>query len=224
MTARRTWIDSLVAAALGIAMAMVIVPPTLAQDEKPKSRKEREAAAAAAAAEAPKADYSKEFRKLAGPVQTAVNEKKWAEVLAALPQLEALPEPTLDDKKAIATWRLQATQGVGDQDAFAAAIEAFLAAGYAEPENVGAMHRQLAAHYSAKKDNAKTLEHFQKFVEGTPDVAARRARDARSPVPAGRPERGGLPDPRQGDRRDEGQGREAQGNVVPAARPLLHRD
>ena len=170
MTARRTWIDSLVAAALGIAMAMVIVPPTLAQDEKPKSRKEREAAEAAAAAEAPKADYSKEFRKLAGPVQTAVNEKKWAEVLAALPQLEALPTPTLDDKKAIATWKLQATQGVGDQDAFAAAIEAFLAAGYAEPENVGAMHRQLAAHYSAKKDNAKTLEHFQKFVEGTPDV------------------------------------------------------
>ena len=92
MTARRTWIDSLVAAALGIAMAMVIVPPTLAQDEKPKSRKEREAAEAAAAAEAPKADYSKEFRKLAGPVQTAVNEKKWAEVLAALPQLEALPD------------------------------------------------------------------------------------------------------------------------------------
>jgi hypothetical protein len=170
MTARKTWIDSLVAACLGIAMAMAIVPSASAQEEKPMSRKEREAAAAAAESEAPKADYSKEFRKLAGPVQTAVNEKKWAEVLAALPQLEALPDQTLDDKKAIATWRLQATQGVGDQDAFAAAIESFLAAGYAEPENVGAMHRQLAAHYSAKKDNAKTLEHFQKFVDATPDV------------------------------------------------------
>jgi tetratricopeptide (TPR) repeat protein len=55
-------------------------------------------------------------------------------------------------------------------DAFAAAIEAFLAKGYAEPENVGAMHRQLAAHYSGKKDNARTLEHFQKFVDATPDV------------------------------------------------------
>jgi tetratricopeptide (TPR) repeat protein len=32
------------------------------------------------------------------------------------------------------------------------------------------MHRQLAAHYSAKKDTAKTLEHFQKFVDATPDV------------------------------------------------------
>jgi hypothetical protein len=170
MTARKTWIDSLVAACLGIAMAMAIVPSASAQEEKPMSRKEREAAAAAAESEAPKADYSKEFRKLAAPVQTAVNEKKWAEVLAALPQLEALPDQTLDDKKAIATWRLQATQGVGDQDAFAAAIESFLAAGYAEPENVGAMHRQLAAHYSAKKDNAKTLEHFQKFVDATPDV------------------------------------------------------
>jgi hypothetical protein len=168
MTARKTWIDSLGAACLGIAMAIAIVPVTSAQEDQPKSRKEREAAAAES--EAPKADYSKEFRKLAAPVQTAVNEKKWAEVLAALPQLEALPDQTLDDKKAIATWRLQATQGVGDQDAFAAAIESFLAAGYAEPENVGAMHRQLAAHYSAKKDNAKTLEHFQKFVDATPDV------------------------------------------------------
>ena len=164
MTARKTWIDGLVAASLGIAMALTLVPPTSAQEDQPKSRKEREAA------EAPKADYSKEFRKLAGPVQTAINEKKWAEVLAALPELEAIPTPTLDDKKAIATWRLQATQGVGDQEAFAAAIEAFLAAGYAEPENVGAMHRQLAAHYSAKKDNAKTLENFQKFVDATPDV------------------------------------------------------
>ncbi len=171
MAARKTWINALVAASLGIAMAGAIVPMASAQEEdRPKSRKEREAAEAAAEAEAPKADYSKEFRKLAGPVQTAVNEKKWADVMAALPELEAIPEPTLDDKKAIATWRLQATQGVGDQEAFAAAIEAFLAAGYAEPENVGAMHRQLAAHYSAKKDNAKTLEHFQKFVDATPDV------------------------------------------------------
>lgn len=167
MTARKTWIDGLVAASLGLAMALVIAPSASAQEDQPKSRKEREAAAAA---EAPKADYSKEFRKLAGPVQTAVNEKKWADVMAALPELEAISEPTRDDQKAIATWRLQATQGVGDQDAFAAAIEAFLAAGYAEPENVGAMHRQLAAHYSAKKDNEKTLEHFQKFVETTPDV------------------------------------------------------
>ncbi len=169
MTARKTWIDGLVAAGLGIAMALVIAPGASAQEDKPKSRKEREAAAET---EAPKADYSKEFRKLAGPVQTAVNEKKWAEVIAALPELEAIPTPTRDDQKAIATWRLQATQGVGDQEAFAAAIEAFLAAGYAEPENVGAMHRQLAAHYSTKKDNAKTLEHFQKFVDATPDVQA----------------------------------------------------
>jgi hypothetical protein len=156
MTARNTWIKALAAAGSAIALVIAVTPVASAQNLK--------------AAEAPKADYSKEFRKLAGPVQNAVNEKKWADVLAALPALEAIPSPTLDDKKAIATWRLQATQGVGDQDAFAAAIEAFLAAGYAEPGNVGAMHRQLAAHYSGKKDNAKTLEHFQKFVEATPDV------------------------------------------------------
>ncbi len=166
MAARKNWMNGLVAASLGIAMAGSLALAAHAQDNR-KSRKDAEAAEAA---EGPKAEYSKEFRNLAAPVQTAVNEKKWAEVLAALPALEAIPEPTADDKKAIATWRLQATQGVGDQEAFAAAIEAFLAAGYADPENVGAMHRQLAAHYSAKKDNAKTLEHFQKFVDATPDV------------------------------------------------------
>ncbi len=168
MTARRIWIEGLVAASLGMAMAIALVPVASAQLAQPKSRKDNEAATATAAAAT--ADYSKEFRKLAAPVQTAANEKKWAEVLAALPALEGIPNPTRDDKKAIATWRLQATQGVGDQDAFAAAIESFLAAGYADPENVGTMHRQLAAHYSTKKDTAKTLEHFQKFVEGTPDV------------------------------------------------------
>jgi tetratricopeptide (TPR) repeat protein len=89
-----------------------------------------------------------------------------------LPQLGALPAPTRDDQRAIATWRLQATQGVGDQEAFAAAIESFLASGYADPENVGGMHRQLAAHYSAKKDSAKAVEHFQKFVDATPDLEA----------------------------------------------------
>lgn len=169
MTAWNLRLSGLALAGVALAMAIAVLPAASAQEDKPKSRKER-AAAAAAEADAPKADYSKEFRKLAAPVQTAVNEQKWAEVLAALPQLEAIPTPTPDDLKAIATWRLQATQGVGDQDAFAAAIEDFLAKGYAEPGNVGAMHRQLAAHYSAKKDNARTLEHFQKFVDATPDV------------------------------------------------------
>jgi hypothetical protein len=169
MTTRKTWWNGLVAVGMAAVLAVALAPLASAQTDKPKSRKER-VAAAAAEAEGPKADYSEEFRKLAGPVQTLVNEKKWPEVMAALPALEALPAPTRDDRKAIATWKLQATQSVGDQDAFAATIESFLADGFAEPENVGAMHRQLAAHYSAKKDSAKTLEHFQKFVDATPDV------------------------------------------------------
>ncbi len=172
MVTRKPWWNWLAAAGIATVLAIALAPLASAQSEKHKSRKEREAEAAAAEAGAPKAEYSDEFRKLAGPVQALVNEKKWAEVLAALPPLEALPSPTHDDRKAIATWKLQATQGVGDQDAFAAAIENFLAEGFAEPENVGAMHRQLAAHYSAKKDNVKTLEHFQKFVDATPDVQA----------------------------------------------------
>ena len=170
MTARTTMWNGLVATGAMLAIAIALAPAALARTDQAKSGKDRAAEAETAKAEAPKADYSKEFRKLAGPVQAAVNEQKWAEVLAALPSLEAVPAPTRDDRKAIATWRLQAAQGVGDQDALAAAIEAFLADGFAEPAKVGAMHRTLAAHYSAKKDSAKTLEHFQAFVDATPDA------------------------------------------------------
>ncbi|HEX9706398.1 MAG TPA: hypothetical protein VGA24_02070 [Steroidobacteraceae bacterium] len=173
MTARNWWSIRLAATGAAIALAIALAPVASAQYEQPKSRKERAAEAEAPKeGEAPKAEYGKEFRKLAGPVQTAANEKKWPEVLAALPALEALPSHTRDERKAIATWRLQATQGVGDQDAFAAAIESFLSEGFADPENVGAMHRQLAAHYSGKQDKEKTLLNFQKFVDATPDVQA----------------------------------------------------
>ena len=161
MIAWKTGLKGLAAMGVAVALAIAFAPTASAyKDKEPEAAKE----------EGPKADYSKEFRKLAAPVQTAVNEKRWPDVLAALPTLEAIPSPTRDDRKAIATWKLQATQGVGDQDAFAATIESFLAEGFAEPENVGAMHRQLAAYYSSKKDNAKTLEHFQAFVDATPDV------------------------------------------------------
>lgn len=173
MAARNSWSNRLAAASVALALAAALAPVASAQVDKPKSRKEQAAAAEAAKAGAvPAAEYSKEFRKLAAPVQTAANEKKWPDVLAALPALEALPAQSRDEKKAIATWRLQATQGVDDQDAFAAAIESFLSEGFAEPENVGAMHRQLAAHYSAKQDKEKTLLNFQKYVEMTPDVQA----------------------------------------------------
>src|SRR5262245_37790838 len=118
MRACRMTLNWLAAAGAVLVVAYAMSPAASAQYD-PKARKDR----AAESESASKADYSKEFRKLAAPVQTAINEKKWAEVLAALPELEAIQNPTRDDRKAIATWKLQATQGVGDQDAFAAAIE-----------------------------------------------------------------------------------------------------
>lgn len=163
MSAKTVLKRCLVALAAPVAAMAVLVALQPAAVAKEKEKEQ--------AAQAPQANYSKEFRKLGVPVQNLVNEKKWAEVLAALPQFDSLPAPTPDDLKAIATWRLQAAQGSGDSDLFAAAIEEFLAKGYADPQNVGAMHRQLAAHYSARKDSARTLEHFQKYVEAETDVA-----------------------------------------------------
>ncbi|MGH8251449.1 MAG: hypothetical protein ACREVI_12265 [Steroidobacteraceae bacterium] len=168
-------------AALGMALALACAWPAIATAQyqqqlpqpKPKEvpdRDEDKEDEEKRDENAPKPEYSKDFLKIAGKVQKAADEKNWAEVMAALPELEAVPSPTPDDRKAIATWRLQATQGVGDQDAFAAAIEKYLADGYATPDQEGAMHRQLAAHYSAKQDRERTLEHFRKFVDATPDV------------------------------------------------------
>jgi len=168
MSGRFSWMNR--ALAIGATLMVAAAMPQLANAQRAKREK---AAAQAAPAEAgPTVEYSKEFRKLATKIQSDAGAKKWAEVLAALPQLEALPNPTRDEKKAIATWRLQATQAIGDQDAFAAAIEVHLKEGYAEPDQISAMHRQLAAHYSNKQDRVKTVQHFRQFVDATPDVDA----------------------------------------------------
>jgi len=166
MSGRYSWLNRM--AALGIALTLAVALPPLAEAQSKKKKQEE----VAAAPETPQPEYSKEFRKIAVKAQGFANDKKWADLLAVLPELEALPNPTRDEKKAIATWRLQATQGSGDQEGFAAAIEVFLKEGYTEPGQTGAMHRQLAAHYSAKQDREKTLYHFRQFVDATPDVEA----------------------------------------------------
>jgi tetratricopeptide (TPR) repeat protein len=166
MTGRYSWLNRI--AAVGVALALTVVLPTGADAQLAKPRKKADAEATQP--EGPQPEYSKEFRKVAAKAQGLANEKKWADLLAVLPELEALPNPTRDEKKAIATWRLQAAQGSGDQEGFAAAIEVFLKEGYSEPGQIGAMHRQLAAHYSAKQDREKTVYHFRQFVDATPDV------------------------------------------------------
>lgn len=164
MTGRHSWMDRtlVISAALMIAIAM----PRLADAQLAKPRKKKQEAVQTD----PAAEYSVEFRKQASKVQPLVNDKKWAEVLAALPAIEALPDKTPADDRALATWRLQASQGIGDQEAFMAAIENFLAKGYADAAQVSAMHQSLAAHYNGKKDSVKTIYHYQKFVDATPDV------------------------------------------------------
>ncbi len=136
------------------------------KDSKKKKKKAEEAAPA------PGADFSPEFRKQAPKVQKSVNEKQWAEVIAALPALDALPGLTPDDLKVLATWRLQATQATGDTDGFMAAIETYLTKGYAQPEQIGPMHQQLAAYYNGKKDREKTVTHYRQFIDATPDADA----------------------------------------------------
>lgn len=161
--ARNSGWSRLAAVCAVIAVAAALPSVAAAQLAKPKKKAEAQQPASGA-------QYSAEFRKQASKVEPLVNAKKWAEVLAALPALEAIPDKTPDDDRAIATWRLQASQGSGDKELFAAAIESYLAKGYADAAQIGAMHQSLAAHYNNKKDREKTLFHYQKFVDATPDV------------------------------------------------------
>ncbi len=161
MIGRHAWAGRLVA--MGIALTLVAALPQTAFAAKKKKEE------AAATQEGPQPEYTDEFRKLAAPTQKLINDKNWAEAMATMPAIEALPL-NADEKKVVATWKLQATQGMGDQDGFAAAIETFLREGYTAPDQIGVMNRQLAAHYSAKQDKEKTAYHFQKFVEATPDI------------------------------------------------------
>jgi tetratricopeptide (TPR) repeat protein len=155
---------------MGLALMVSSAVPEIALAQLAQDAAKKKEQAPGATEEGAKPEYSKEFRKLASKAQEYVNEKKWTELLETLPEIEALPALSNDEKKVLATWRLQAAQGMGDQEALAAAIEVFLKEGYAEPDQVGVMHRQLAAHYSNKQDKEKTLHHFRQFVDATPDV------------------------------------------------------
>lgn len=119
-----------------------------------------------------KPEYSKGFLKNAGKVQKDVQASRWDAVLEGIARLELLGDLTADDRRAIMSWKLAALQAAGDNEKFIAAVEQALAGGFATPEQIGPMNQQLAAWYNGKKDRAKTLYHYQAFVDATPDASA----------------------------------------------------
>lgn len=119
-----------------------------------------------------KPEYSKGFLKNAGKVQKDVQASNWAAALEGIARLEALDDLTADDRRVIMTWKLTALQSSSDREPFIAAIEEHLASGLASPEQIGPMNQQLAAWYNGKKDRARTLQHYQAFVDATPNTSA----------------------------------------------------
>ncbi len=119
-----------------------------------------------------KPEYSKGFMKNVGKVQKDVQAEKWPDVLEGIARLEALEDLTDDDRRVIMSWKLAALQATGDREQFIAAIEQHLDGGLATPEQIGPMNQQLAAWYNGKKDTPKTLYHYQRFVDATPDATA----------------------------------------------------
>lgn len=118
-----------------------------------------------------KPDYSKGFLKKAGPVQKLLEEKKWPEALDGVKELEALPDLTTDDRRVILSWKVAATQAVGDRETMFATLEEMLKDGMAKPEQVGPWQQNLAAWYSSKKDLPNTLLHYRAYIDATADPA-----------------------------------------------------
>lgn len=143
------------AACLALTVAAACLAPAVAA---PKAKAEA----------APAVNYSKAFRKEAVKVQKLVTDQKWDEVLAALPALQALPELTDDDRRAILSWQAAAYQSKEDWPNLAVAYAAAAESGLVEPAKLPDYYRTIAAIYSSRlKDNAKALVYFRKSVETT---------------------------------------------------------
>lgn len=114
---------STTAMALTLALgAMTVVGASPAQAKKKDD-----------AAQAPKANYSDAFRKVAPALQKAVQDKDWATAKSQLPAVQAAAS-TDDDKYAAATLALQIGQGTNDTAMTSSAIDAMLASGKAPAE------------------------------------------------------------------------------------------
>ena len=143
----------------GVLLAAAAPNPAVAQENQ-SAQAER------------KPEYGKGFLKNANKVQKDVQAEKWPAALEGIARLEALEDLTDDDRRVIMSWKLAALQATGDRERFIAAIEQHLGSGLATPEQIGPMNQQLAAWYNGKKDIAKTLYHYQRFVDTTPDATA----------------------------------------------------
>lgn len=145
--------------AFAAVLALAVVPPAA------EAAKKKEAPAA----QENQPNFSKEFRKNAGPVQQDVTDQKWPEVLAGIATLEALPELTDDDRRLILNWKLVAQQATGDTDGLMKTLEVWLERGYATPEQKVQFNQNLAAYYSKKDDAEKTMQYYTAFLDANPD-------------------------------------------------------
>lgn len=115
--------------ALGTALALGLASPVLAKEKAPSA-----------------ASYSANFRAAAGPVQTALQAKNFAEAKAKLPALEAVAQSPAE-KFMAAQFGYQIATNANDAAATRTALEAMLASGGAPADKAGVLY--LAAGQSA---------------------------------------------------------------------------
>jgi tetratricopeptide (TPR) repeat protein len=116
----------------------------------------------------PAPQYSKAFVAIAMDVEKAVKGEEWDNAIVALDKMLAMPAMSDDEKRYAYGQKIMVTQKKGDKPAFAATIEAYLGTGVVPADFVGPLNQQLAAYYSAQKDQPKAIHYFERYVEATP--------------------------------------------------------
>jgi len=144
---------SAVTLALFLAAGVAVVPAGTAHAAKDKP---------------PAPQYSKPFIAIAKDVEKAVKGEQWDNAIVALDKMLAMPVMSDDEKRYAYGQKIMVTQKKGDKPAFAATIEAYLATGAVPADFVGPLNQQLAAYYSAQKDQPKAIHFFERYVEATP--------------------------------------------------------
>ena len=150
--------------AIGLAVAAAAAgyaAPAMAQQTQAQPQAE---------AQAPQITPSKGAHKAILALQQAVNANDTANIPARVAEAQAVAT-TVNDRFLIASLRYRAARAANDDAAKAAAIEAILASGGAQPDQLGSFYGQLANAYLATGQKAKAVPALERLIALDPSDA-----------------------------------------------------
>jgi lipopolysaccharide biosynthesis regulator YciM len=148
---------------LAIAAATAISAPVAAQNSASTSQPKQATAAAESGASQTKIKPSKGAIKAIIDLQTAVKANDVANIPAKVAAAQAVAK-TPDDRYAIGVLQLEAARAAKDNAGIAAAIDAVLASGKAEQQQLQGLYGEQANAFTAAKQPARAADALQRLI------------------------------------------------------------